>query len=165
MSKVSWGYLIRVFISDDEGTPLENFRFEAMGISPYQQVLGKDLEEMKSDEYKYLSNPMAIAHFISFIGDSNFLSVMKKKDLKSNLLKKSFDDKTPFFGIHLDIASLRHISQNLKGDQRLTKLNTTALESVALKDVSVTNFYSFSHKSGATDLVTFKCKETLFQFE
>lgn len=164
MSKKLWGYLIRVFVPDGD-VSLESFRFEATGISPFKHIVGANLQVMKSEEFDAVKNPMAVANFISAIGDKNTLTVKKNNDLRSSMLKKAYENKETYYGIRLDIASLARISPNLKGDARLNKIFATQSESVALKDATVTNFYSFDNKNNPFDIITFECKSVNFQFE
>lgn len=166
MSKKQWGYLIKIFIVDEEEHPIHYQTFEALGISPFLIEPSVDMEFMHSRNYENIANPMVIGNFIEQIGDKNTLSIKKLLDSKSDILKSVFDAKEHFYGIRVGLAPLAKISPKLTGESRLKTLESLELVSVGLKTAVVTRYFSFrgSYRPHY-DLITFEAEEVIFDYK
>ena len=164
-----WGYLVYLYGTDDNGSAVEMGKFEVEGISPFKIVSGHKADVMKSEEYDHFANAMAMGDFVGKIGNKNTLSVKALRGDATNSVAEVKRNNESFYGIRLETTPLSGISPKLSGKARLTALNHNALESVRLKTVMVTSFWTVIYAKGNSqktyDFITFEGEETIFGFQ
>jgi hypothetical protein len=171
MAKKAWGYLVSVFLADapTNGNPVLVSQFEAEGISPYKVVSGPpNSEVMKSEDYDHLANAMAMGDFIRWIGDKNTLSVKKAHDSATTIPMEAKRDNQSLYGVRLDVTPLSRVPPRARGAARLKALMHGSMESVGLRNVTVTSIWRFIHVKGKSeeqyDFITFEAEEVTNQF-
>lgn len=158
-----WTFMIKVFgINRNTKEPIEFGRFETEGISPYKVVSGA--KSMGSQDYDHISSGMAMADFISKIGDKNTLSVKKLHCPLTDTFVEAQKSGKKFTGINVYVTPLSAISARLKGEPRLASLLTNSLEMVMFPNVHVTYSWreyvaNYNSPTVLYDYVTFESKD------
>ena len=140
----NWGYLLKVWVLK-KGEEEEAGLVEADGISPYMFASGTQSAVMESEKYDHFSNAMAIADFVSKIGDKNVLSIKKARCRLSFLFLEAHLKKIVLPGIYLSVTPLSAIPSQVQGDERKRALASNSLEYIMLIKVSVP--YAWIHPS------------------
>jgi hypothetical protein len=161
-----WTFLIKIFVWDLKDESREYGSFEPRGISPYKGPL-PGLKQISSLEFDQNPNAMAIANFVSNIGDTNTLSFSKLDCPMTNVLIKANQKQMVLDAINFYVTPISSIPKGLKGQARLNAIFANSLTSVTLKTVRVPQILNVrTDLSGVWYRGTFEAKEvTPFSFK
>lgn len=159
---------MKVFLGEGEDM-MEMGAFEPAGISPWKMKSGPgSSDEMGSEKYAHLANAMAMADFVSNIGDKNTLSFKKVRCPLTETFQEAKRDTEALEAVNLYVTPLSSISRGARGKARLESIYINSLEMVTLRIVMVTAFWTVNYIKGNSptvvyDYVTFEA-ETIGKF-
>lgn len=159
-----WTFLIKVFLGEGNDAA-EVGAFEPAGISPWAMKSGPGSSDtMGSEKYAHLANAMAMADFVSNIGDKNALSFKKVRCPLTATLQEANRDGESIAAANLYITPLASVSRGVRGKARLESIHRNSLEMVTLRFVSVTALWTVNYIKGngptiIYDYVTFEAEK------
>jgi hypothetical protein len=156
-----WTFLMKVFLGEGVDSQ-EVGAFEPAGISPWKMKSGPGSSDtMGSEKYAHLANAMAMADFVSNIGDKNTLSIKKVRCPLTETFQEAKRDGESLAAANLYITPLASISRGARGTARLESIHRNSLEMVTLRLVTVTALWTVNYIKGngptiIYDYVTFE---------
>ena len=143
-----WTFLMKVFLGEGDGTA-EVGEFEPAGISPWKMDSGPGSDDtMGSEKYVHLANAMAMADFISNIGDKNAVSLKKVTCPVTQTFREAKNDNESIEAVNLFITPLSTIHRGVRGKARLKSIFDHSLEMVRLRTVTVTSLWTVHFTKG-----------------
>lgn len=130
--------------------------FEPAGISPWNMKSGPgSADKMGSEDYAHHSNAMAMADFISNIGDKNTLTLKKVRCPSTEIFMEAKRDNESLAGVNFYVTPLWAVAKGSRGNARLESIHKNSLEMVTLRSVICTDFWTVHYTKSNNSKVVY----------